>query len=132
MLEVRFCRAEHMMAPYNIVRHPPRTILHNVLFTSRTESLRLTLAMSYMTEILNSQSMKASSGYETLSFSTYWKQTGTEGISVCMYVCGRLFLLLLYMNTNESVNLINPLYSTLIFDLLFCSELPIFLTCHSK
>lgn len=30
--------------------------------------------MSYMTEILNSQSMKVSSGYEILSLSTYWKK----------------------------------------------------------
>lgn len=63
--------------------------LHNVAFISRAQSFCLTLAMSYMTEILNSQSMKVSSGYEILSFSTYWKKKGTEGI--CVFVCGCLW-----------------------------------------
>lgn len=33
-----------------------------------------TFAMSYMTDILNSMSMKVSSGYEILSFRMYWKR----------------------------------------------------------
>ncbi|TNN51389.1 hypothetical protein EYF80_038426 [Liparis tanakae] len=34
--------------------------------------------MSYMTEILNSQSMKVSSGYDTMSLSTYWEEEEEE------------------------------------------------------
>ena len=61
-----------------IIRYPwSMTGLNNHITV--TEETGLTLAMSYMTEILNSQSMKVSSGYETLSFSTYCQKRGTEG-----------------------------------------------------
>lgn len=86
MLEVRACRAEHVAPTLQSVIKPPYDIIvcqrPNTTRHFRAQSVCLTLAMSYMTEILNSQSMKAPSGYETLLLSTYWKRKGTEGICV--------------------------------------------------
>lgn len=72
-----------MAMDFNVARMKVGHALHSTIFKtlfytkharkkdSNNKVLIITFAMSYMTEILNSQSMKVSSGYEILSLSTY-------------------------------------------------------------
>lgn len=71
------------------------------IWTQTINKCSHTFAMSYMTEILNSQSMKVSSGYEILSLSTYWKNTDTKNmckseLNQCMVNFKVMLFVLLY------------------------------------
>ena len=93
-----------------IIRYPwSMTGLNNHITV--TEETGLTLAMSYMTEILNSQSMKVSSGYETLSFSTYCQKRGTEGTCEVMLLCASSIIWWRHLEKKDWICYSEPIFN---------------------